>query len=359
VLAAPTIAGGRVYVGSADGSIACLSAADGTLRWRFHAAPAERRIPVYGLLQSPWPVNSGVLVEGGTAYAVAGMPMSPPATVYALDAATGAVRWAQRGDWNPGGGLALIGGRLWARSFFEPGAALRFDPASGAADADRYVLGGTRGRELAEVAPGLVLYGGAEVYRDVGNLDTGRGEGLAMVHLDGAGRPQLPGIDTMAAALAAPAGDGALLVLAGSRFSSGPGCVDLEGWDAGRTIAETDRLSATFDLAKLPGWRLGQLPEGRNEDHYKNAPQRLWGPLPLTVRGLVLAKDAVVVLACEKPGRDRKPQPWTLLLLDRASGATKQALELPGEPAADGLCLTRAGGVVVALRDGGVAAFGP
>lgn len=57
----PTIAGSRVYFGSADGCVYCLRAADGALVWRFRAAPAERRLVAYEQLESAWPVSGSVL----------------------------------------------------------------------------------------------------------------------------------------------------------------------------------------------------------------------------------------------------------------------------------------------------------
>ena len=89
----PTYWKGKIYVGSGDGSVYCLAAASGKTLWRFRAAPAERRIPVYGQLLSTWPVGSGVLVENGVAYAAAGITNYDGTHVYALDAETGKIRW--------------------------------------------------------------------------------------------------------------------------------------------------------------------------------------------------------------------------------------------------------------------------
>jgi len=89
----PSIADGRAFVGSGDGWIYCYEAASGTLLWRFRAAPAERKVPLYGTLSSTWPVGSGVLVHDGVAYAAAGNANLDGTHVVALDAATGAIRW--------------------------------------------------------------------------------------------------------------------------------------------------------------------------------------------------------------------------------------------------------------------------
>ncbi len=89
----PSIWEGRAFVGSGDGWIYCLEAATGRTLWRFRAAPVERRVPIFGELLSTWPVGSGVLVEGGVAYAAAGNANFDGTHVYALDAATGKIRW--------------------------------------------------------------------------------------------------------------------------------------------------------------------------------------------------------------------------------------------------------------------------
>ncbi|MFV1994327.1 MAG: PQQ-binding-like beta-propeller repeat protein, partial [Verrucomicrobiales bacterium] len=68
----PTIDRGRAYFGCADGSVYCLRAADGALLWRTRAAPAERRVIAYGRVESSWPVNGSVLVQGGAVYCAAG-----------------------------------------------------------------------------------------------------------------------------------------------------------------------------------------------------------------------------------------------------------------------------------------------
>ncbi len=68
----PTVWKGRVYFGSADGRVTCLRAADGSLVWRFRAAPQDRRIVAYGRLESLWPVHGSVLVRDGVVYCAAG-----------------------------------------------------------------------------------------------------------------------------------------------------------------------------------------------------------------------------------------------------------------------------------------------
>jgi outer membrane protein assembly factor BamB len=89
----PAVWEGRLYVGSADGRVYAFEASTGRPLWTFRAAPAERRIPVFGRLVSTWPVAGGVVVEEGGVYAAAGIAHYDGTHVYALDAVTGAVRW--------------------------------------------------------------------------------------------------------------------------------------------------------------------------------------------------------------------------------------------------------------------------
>ncbi len=89
----PTVWRSRVFVGSGDGWIYAFEARSGRMLWRFNAAPAHRKIPVYGSLMSTWPVASGVLVEDGVLYAAAGIVNYDGTHVYALDAETGRIRW--------------------------------------------------------------------------------------------------------------------------------------------------------------------------------------------------------------------------------------------------------------------------
>ena len=96
----PSIAGGRVHVGSGDGRAWCFDLASGKTLWCFRAAPLERRIPVYGRLLSTWPVASGVMVADGVAYCAAGVICHDGTHVYALDAASGRIRWQNNSSGN-------------------------------------------------------------------------------------------------------------------------------------------------------------------------------------------------------------------------------------------------------------------
>jgi hypothetical protein len=71
----PTIYGGYVLFGCADGYIYSLRSSDGALAWKFRAAPIDQRLIAFGQLESVWPVHGSVLIRDDVLYAVAGRSM--------------------------------------------------------------------------------------------------------------------------------------------------------------------------------------------------------------------------------------------------------------------------------------------
>src|SRR5690606_26027660 len=68
----PAIHDGHCLFGANDGWVYALAASDGRLVWRTRAAPSDRRIVAFDRVESPWPVDKGVVVKDGLAYFVAG-----------------------------------------------------------------------------------------------------------------------------------------------------------------------------------------------------------------------------------------------------------------------------------------------
>lgn len=85
----PSISHDRLYAGSADGRVYAFEAKTGKELWSFRVAPEDRWIPVYGKLTSRWPVAGGVVVDGDTVYAAAGIAHFGGTYVVSLDAFTG------------------------------------------------------------------------------------------------------------------------------------------------------------------------------------------------------------------------------------------------------------------------------
>jgi polyvinyl alcohol dehydrogenase (cytochrome) len=99
----PTIAGDRVFVGSGSGRVYSLGLRDGCLAWTFKADGGVRAAVVVGI------VKPG---DAPTAFV-----SDIRATVYALDAATGALKWTRRLEEHPAaritGSPVLYEGRLF------------------------------------------------------------------------------------------------------------------------------------------------------------------------------------------------------------------------------------------------------
>ena len=89
----PSVYGGLVLFGCADGRVYCVRASDGELVWRFTAAPSERRIVAFGQLESPWRVHGSILMKDGIAYCTAGRStyIDGGIRVFGLEPTTGKV----------------------------------------------------------------------------------------------------------------------------------------------------------------------------------------------------------------------------------------------------------------------------
>ncbi len=102
----PTVHGGLVLVGSADGWVTCLRASDGAEVWRFRAAPRDRRIAAFGQVESTWPVHGSVVVQDDVTvdpprpvvYVTAGRStyLDGGISVYGLEPSTGKVLYETR-----------------------------------------------------------------------------------------------------------------------------------------------------------------------------------------------------------------------------------------------------------------------
>ena len=111
---APTVEGGRVFVGSDDGCAYCLDAGKGTLIWKFRAAPEANKLLGHGKMISLWPIRTGVLVDGGVAYFGAGIFPAEGVHLYAVRAEDGTLLWKNSDCGSPGSGGLTFQGYLLA-----------------------------------------------------------------------------------------------------------------------------------------------------------------------------------------------------------------------------------------------------
>lgn len=83
----------KLYITSDDGFVYCLDASDGSLVWKFQAAPADRKILGNERLISTWPVRGGLVIEDGIAYFGASIFPLMGTFLYGVDAETGEQVW--------------------------------------------------------------------------------------------------------------------------------------------------------------------------------------------------------------------------------------------------------------------------
>ncbi|HIL25123.1 MAG TPA: hypothetical protein EYG19_06945, partial [Verrucomicrobia bacterium] len=90
---APMIDDGRVYFGSDDGHVYCVSIAKGTLIWKYRPSPSGERIIGRDRLISLWPIRTGVLIEDDILYTTAGIFPYEGLYIAAVNAKTGKPIW--------------------------------------------------------------------------------------------------------------------------------------------------------------------------------------------------------------------------------------------------------------------------
>jgi outer membrane protein assembly factor BamB len=90
---APTLAHGNVYFGSDDGFVYCLNAVDGAEVWKMRVGPKDDRLLSRGEMISRWPVRTGVLIDGATAYFGAGVFPHEMIYLCAVNAKDGSIIW--------------------------------------------------------------------------------------------------------------------------------------------------------------------------------------------------------------------------------------------------------------------------
>jgi len=338
ILQPPTIHAGRAYVGSGDGYVYALEAQTGRLLWRFHVAPYDRRIMVYGALSSTWPVNSGVLVKDGVAYAAAGIVDYDDTYVCALDARTGKLKWrnSSSGHLNPAlrkgisaqGTLTLAQGRLWlaggnvvspAAYDLETGHYVGAPVADGAPRANR-------GEEIGLFQDRYVMLGGRLRYSAVRNVVNPGTFTLQSIGADRALGAALPITDGKIA----PAWDGQLLAAVSGREKP-LGC-----------------------------YRVDQVEQYLQRGKRKQRPKRKWTSTELPGSDTVsvaIARDAILTVCKTPKFRDWRAN-WLLCAWNREQGNLLSQVPVPAEALPGGLLVDREGRVVVVLQNGSVVCYG-
>jgi outer membrane protein assembly factor BamB len=217
----PVVYQDSVFVCSDDGYLYCLTLADGVLRWRFRGGPSERKVLGNRRVISSWPARGGPVVADDTVYFAASIWPFMGTFIYALDAASGAVRWqndetgyeyqkqphsapsyagvAPQGQLAVGGDLLLVpGGRSLPAGFDRHTGQLRFFDFGGKGQGGSFVAAdGSRAfvhtRRRGTIA--LQLPGGKPTKFSVNEPVLSGGLVYAADNAEGPSRPVVVGYD--------------------------------------------------------------------------------------------------------------------------------------------------------------------
>jgi outer membrane protein assembly factor BamB len=330
----PTVWRGRVLVGSGDGWVYAFEARTGQLIWRFNAAPEYRKIPVYGSLMSTWPVASGVIVEDGVAYFAAGIVNYDGIHVYALDAATGKIKWQNNtsGHLDPEartgvsvqGHMLIHNGKLYMAGGTSVSPAV-FDIADGKClnDPALLKLGGSsspRGQELYKIGD-MVVASGMPLY----------------------GHPEYPVYDpTVSNKILHTSAEGRDVIMINNRKIMCFNKIDKQILNN----SVYDPAEEAFFMS--PGW--GKL---SIED------QPLWEFDSGEIVAIARCKNAVI-FSSKPSGKTSRGQAALIAALDISNGKNlwRWNPALPSSPVSWGLAVDHSGRIIIALKDGQVMCFG-
>ncbi|NLF38510.1 PQQ-binding-like beta-propeller repeat protein [bacterium] len=354
VLAAPTFAMNRLFVGSADGWVYALEAATGRLLWRYRPAPEERKLMVYGYLQSSWPVNSGIHFDNGIVYAAAGLPAQPGSYVFALDAATGALIWQNDatgprhdtgsdtyGDSTrvPAGYITSVNSTIWVRAYQAGLGGLAFTQGTGVKLTD-VSPNSLRGRNIGVVSNSFIIWGGPETYAD--NTERGGKFSMGITEVVN-GAPRKYGVSIPSIAMPAWTDERMIIPTIG-------GADAIECWSTPVMLDYYRDLIVKHTV----NWDIVFTPPASNP-----LPQRVWRAPVTNVYALALCDNLVVAAVVtnklfygqlsEFGGR--------LRAYDLADGAIVWDIALPSPPMREGMCVDRYGRIIVCLHDGSIICF--
>jgi hypothetical protein len=408
VMTSPAWSGGRLFVPCCDGWIYALDASTGALAWKRRLAPFERRIQMFDQLVSTWPVLS-LAAEDGMVYAAAGHTPTEGVKSFALDAATGEIRWSHvdepaaerfQGSHNRpdravqgiGGGMSIVKDRVWAAGYFSQPLALgRSDGTDHKAELKHKLLAHyhslrgyqsmcQRGRDLMRIDDKLVLAGGGDLFENHQMREGKRRRTqYRLFYCDGEGDWMLePGPRKIFTSRIPPACDDELLVSAGPpRKPTGyeppveDATVGLYTWQLADFRKEAAALQKKPFIEREKRGNIFVDPKAMERLSHKGA---VWHKPGLRVNAIVLTKDAVLaahgvpeeheVTWGDRVNRTledaRSPnlrfKGWKLTAFSRDGKETLWEVELPKEPLFNGIAVARSGTVIVTLRDGALVA---
>ena len=133
------------------------------------------------------------------------------------------------------------------------------------------------------------------------------------------------------------------------------GDVNLQCWDIDKLFSD----SSPSDSTSGPVSKIPKPPAGDAD----NPAFRLWGPVRAAFTAVIVANQTAISVWTpleKKQGTEsenRKGQ-WKLSAQNLRDGTSLWEIELPSQPARDGLCINRNGRLVVCFDDGSLRCYG-
>ena len=327
----PTLSGGRCLFGTRNGFVYCLQASNGTLVWRFRAAPQDRRLFAYEQLESVWPVHGSVLVDDKlsdgvpTAYFAAGRSsrIDGGIRLYALEVKTGQLLHKADVMVHGGQGAGII-----RQSVLPDILSIEKDTV--------WMRGLGVDKNLAPVEDLPHLFAPRGFLDDTWWHRTYWVYGTEI----GGGYTYWPLVGNVSPA-------GRLLTFDDGKLIYGYGRM---AYLAGKGHVRPDMAKDYKLFAEV----LDPAPKAtRNEERKRRI--KWTAQLPFVARSIVLARDALLVAGGKSPTESAASHgPGTFWVASRDDGSQRSACALPAPPVLDGMALTDAG-VFVSTIDGTVA----
>jgi len=373
---------GRVYVGDDSGRVVCVDASNGKKLWDYFAAPDKRQILVFDALENTWPINSGVLLDKGIAYCVAGFHSSTGVCVSAIDAKTGALKWrnfVKDKNIKGNGRMTIANGKLWLaspqQSLIMPAS---FDLQTGELTKvtekqnmdSRHNAMMVRGSSITALSDKWLLFGGRRILDTHATWNSyARYVFMHAFTTEYPARSKLAGVELFRTNTIPAWDDNVIITGTGnpeqvpssrSRPENHIAAISrpklLEGFDNSQKLYKREKKMPTASPFKYPGASPTKLCD------IKTIPSELfvWGPVNQPNCGLVLTADTIVLLGVIPPktkSKTAKISTWNLRALSRKDGQELWDIKLPAQPVFDSLSVGRNGRIFVPLRNGSIACY--